>query len=173
VTVYSFRAYYACFNMKPALFQIFHRILRVGLGSVFVFSGVVKLGDVSGFAENVGNFGLVYDSLVVPAAWSISLLELVFGLGLIINLRGGLTGILLLLCGFIGTLLYGIGMGLDIECGCFGPSHRVSLKTQLSIDLGLLVWCGLVHWSRKRCGSRTIRLTALFSKAHSHGEPSK
>jgi len=159
--------------VKPASFQIFHHCLRVALGSVFVFAGIVKLGDVSGFAVSVGNFGLVYDGLVVPTAWSISLLELVFGVGLVINLRGGLTGVLLLLGVFIGILLYGMWIGLDIECGCFGPGHRVSLKTQLRIDLGLLGWCGLVHWSRKRCGIRTIRLTKLFGKAHSRGERSQ
>ena len=27
---------------------------------MFVYASVVKLGDVSGFAENVGDFGLVY-----------------------------------------------------------------------------------------------------------------
>lgn len=140
---------------------------------MFVFSGIAKLGDVSEFAKNVGDFGLVYDAWVVPTAWSISLLELAFGVGLVMNLRGSLAGVLILLGVFIGTLLYGMGAGLDIECGCFGPGHRVSLKTQLSIDLGLLVWCGFVHWSRKRCGLRTICLTALFSKAHSHGEPCK
>ena len=49
-------------------------------------------------------------------------------------------GVVLLLGVFIGTLLYGIGMGLDIECGCLGPGYHVSLMTQLTIDLGMLVW---------------------------------
>lgn len=117
---------------------------------MFVFSGIAKLRDVSGFAEHVGDFGLVYDGLVVPTAWSVSVLELVLGVSLAANLRGGLTGVLLLLGLFIGILLYGIGMGLDIECGCFGPGHQVSLKIQLCIDLGLLCWGGLIPCLRNR-----------------------
>lgn len=160
-------------NMKPLLLRTIHRLLRVALGSVFVFTGIAKLSDISSFAASVGDFGLVYDDLVVPAAWSISLLEVLFGIGLAINIRGGSIGLLLLLGVFIGTLLYGIGMGLDIDCGCFGPAYHVSLKTQVAIDLGLVVWCGVVHWSRKRCGLKPTRLTALFRKVHSEGDPSK
>ena len=58
----------------------------------------------------------------------------------------------MLLLTFIGVLTYGIGLGLDIDCGCLGPGYHVSLRTQLLIDAGLVLCCGLVYWTRRERG---------------------
>ena len=145
--------------------RTFHHLARIGLALVFVAAGAVKLADISRFADGIGDFGVVYDPLVMLTAWTIALAEVLTGLALATNLRGGLSGAVALLVVFVGVLSYGIWLGLDIDCGCFGPDYRVSLKTQLLIDLGLLLWCGIVHWSQKQCGVRTIDLFTLRPKA--------
>ncbi len=129
-----------------------YHIARCMLALLFVYAGGVKLLDMPRFANHVGDFGLVFDPLVTPIAVAICLIELGLGVALLANLPGSLLGIAGLLIGFIGVLLYGIAIGLDIECGCLGTSYRISLRSQLLIDLGLLCWCYLVHWS-KSCHS--------------------
>ncbi|REK24779.1 MAG: DoxX family membrane protein [Planctomycetota bacterium] len=127
-----------------------HHLARLSLALVFLSAGISKLGDIPQFAGRIGDFGIVYDSLVVPAAWVLSILELLLGVGLALRVRGSLAAALVLLGIFIGVLAYGIYLGLDIECGCFGPGFHVNIRTQLIIDLGLVGWCGLVYWSQRQ-----------------------
>lgn len=141
---------------------LIHHFARLGLAVVFVLAGMAKLSDIPEFATQVGAFGLVYDEWVLPAAWIIALGELVAGLALAINLRGSPYFLIMLLGLFVAVLAYGISLGLDISCGCFGPGYHVSLRTQLFIDMGLLVWSGFVLWSGKRCRTRTLGARAAL-----------
>ena len=132
---------------------------------VFIGSSVIKLTDMAGFARQLGDFGIVADALVPATAWLLCLLELFIGLGLSANIRGSLAVVAGMLILFCSVLVYGMILGLDIDCGCFGTGYHVSLKAQFTIDLGLLLFCALVHWSRKKCGIRTVGLVALLVKA--------
>lgn len=127
-----------------------HHLLRSLLGLVFVATGSVKLWDVTQFASNLGDFGIVLDELVPATAWFISLAEVLVGIGLMANLRGSLAAALMLMTLFIGVVAYGLVLGLDVDCGCFGPAFPVELKTQLLIDFGLVGWSGLVFVSGRR-----------------------
>lgn len=145
----------SAFVMKPLFVPILHHVTRLGLAVVFVFAGFVKLGDISEFAVQVGKFGLVYDTMVLPVAWAVALAEVLAGSALAFNVRGSLSFVTILLVVFVAALVYGIALGLDIDCGCFGPAYHVDLKTQLFLDLGLLVWCGIVFRTAKRYRART------------------
>ena len=148
---------------------LLHHCLRLVLGLLFIGSSLIKLTDLPGFARQLGDFGIVADALVPASAWLVCLLELFAGFGLLTNVRGSLAvvaSILILFCSVLVRYINnGMILGLDIDCGCFGPGYRVSLKTQFTIDLGLLLFCALVHWSRKKCGVKTIGLFALLAKA--------
>lgn len=122
---------------------------RSVIALVFVVAAVAKSVDLNQFAQRIGDFGLVFDSLVTPTAWAIVLAELLIGIGLVLQLRHSLTAAVTLLLLFVGTLTYGIGLGLDIDCGCFGPAVHVSLGTQLLTDLGLLLLCAMIYWSER------------------------
>ncbi len=54
-----------------------------------------------------------------------------------------------MLMSFMAVLAYGIAIGLDIQCGCFGIGHRTSLGQQLLTDFALLSWSLLIFWSCK------------------------
>lgn len=136
--------------------QLLHHVTRIGVALVFVGAGVLKLSNMPEFASRLGDFGIVHDALVVPVAWAIVLAELLLGVALALNLRGSLAGVLLLLGLFVGVLLYGIMLGLDVECGCFGPGYGVSLQAQLAVDAGLVVLCGIVYWSRRKGRIQTV-----------------
>jgi uncharacterized membrane protein YphA (DoxX/SURF4 family) len=138
-----------------------HHCLRILLGLVFVRTGLIKLIDIPEFAHRLGDFGIVADSLVLAAAWLVSLTELVAGLGLAANVRGSLALVLCLLILFSGVVAYGIALGLDIDCGCLGLAVSLGLKPQLLIDVALLGWCGLVYWTGKRYKAKFDRPPAI------------
>ena len=121
------------------------RLLHWPLALLFFYSGSVKLLDLKAFAQSVGDFGIVWDWLVHPVAWLVCVGELVLGICLLWRLpRAALAaGILLLV--FVGVLSYGIALGLDIKCGCFGGQKQFSLQSQRSIDLMLVFWCAAAH----------------------------
>ncbi len=118
-----------------------YRMIRIGLGVLFVWAGLVKLTDPEGFAELISAYGLVPESLLVPVAIGLPALELVAGLGLIFDVRGSLGVISGLLAMFAFVLWFGILKDLDIGCGCFSPAEREqhgSLRFAMYRDLVML-----------------------------------
>ena len=115
-------------------------VLRVPLGLVFLYSAAVKLWQWPRFAQHVGEFGIVLDSVVKPTAAVVCFLELVIGVGILFHAKWALPATIALLIAFIAVLSYGIVIGLDIECGCFGTGHSFSLNNQLLIDVVIVVW---------------------------------
>lgn len=99
----------------------FYHLLRLLLAGIFLWSGFTKALQPMVFAGTVDAYGLLPESLVAPVAISLIALEIVAGLALLLERRGGLTLTSLLLLLFVAVLLYGIFLGLDIDCGCFGP----------------------------------------------------
>lgn len=114
-----------------------------------VLAGVPKLLAPDDFAEVVGAYGLVPDMLVFPAAVVLPLAELLAAFLLIRGKRSGLWLAAALMLLFITVLSYGIWLGLDIDCGCFGPEdieHKAfsGLRTALARDMLLclpLLYC--------------------------------
>jgi len=131
-----------------------YRILRVGLGGLFVVSGVLKLASIGAFEEAMGAYGLVPEWGLPAAAVGLSVFELVVGLGLVADVRGALACVTGLLVLFIGVLLYGMYLGLDVDCGCLGPADPESymdagLGAVALRDVGLLINCAYLYWWRR------------------------
>jgi uncharacterized membrane protein YphA (DoxX/SURF4 family) len=91
------------------------------LGIIFLYSGVSKLIDPQSFAAIIDAFGLVPEMLIDPLAIGLPVLEILLAFGLILDIRGSLTLTTILMALFMAILGYAIHMGLDIDCGCFGP----------------------------------------------------
>ena len=103
------------------IFPVMECAVRWVLAGIFVYSGSVKLGAPSRFAEIIAGFGLLPDVLIYPVALLLPVIELVAGIGLVFARRGSLLTVGVMLVMFIAVLFYGIHLGLDIDCGCFGP----------------------------------------------------
>jgi len=121
-----------------------YRVLRLGLGLVFLYSGLSKSLDLTYFSGIINAFGILPESLSFPAAICIVGLELLLGTGIILDKKGSLSGILIMLLGFMGVAGYAIYMGYDIDCGCFGPGDPAGeafsqLRTVLYRDMVLVV----------------------------------
>ena len=130
------------------------RIVAAVLGGVFVWAGLSKITDVAMFTVTVGEFGLVWEPLLPVTAWLVIGVELLAGGGLWFGRRWAIAVAAGLVVVFLCVLGYGIILGLDIECGCFGAGDGrdgLTLAEAGMVDLGLLLTClGLVWVSRKR-----------------------
>jgi uncharacterized membrane protein YphA (DoxX/SURF4 family) len=123
------------------------------LGGVFLYAAFPKIFDLKGFAAIIDAYGIVPERALVPVALILSLLEVVGGIGVLCRHKGYLStniifGLLLL---FIATLSYGLWLGLDIDCGCFGkdgPEYQYfhDLRFALYRDLFLLLPVLYLYW---------------------------
>ncbi len=141
--------------------------LRWGLGIVFVVAGGAKLLEPKVFAVLIEAYGLVPEVLILPVAIGLPVLEVVAGIGLICDIRGSLLVIAGLLVLFLFILGYGIEMGLDVDCGCFGPEDPEAkafhgLQSALYRDLVMLVGVAFIYaWRRLRSiQPKTISMVA-------------
>ncbi len=132
------------------------------LAALFIYSGLIKLIDPQRFAVIVSGFGLLPDALVFPVALFLPIMEVLTGVGLALGLRGSLTVLTGLLVLFMAVLVYGIHLGLDIDCGCFGPEDPEQaykgLKSSLERDMVMMASVFFVYWSRGRVRLQAGRL---------------
>jgi uncharacterized membrane protein YphA (DoxX/SURF4 family) len=133
-----------------------YRFLHWSLGLVFIYSGATKLIAPQPFAVLIGAYGLVPDLLLLPVALVLPLLEVVAGLGLLVGIRGSLEIIAGLLLLFMAVVGYGLWMGLDVDCGCFGPGDPEAeafhgLRPALYRDMAMLAAVAFLYGCRRFC----------------------
>ncbi len=88
---------------------------------IFLYAGITKLLDIKNFTVTIEAFGIIPDHLSIYFALMIPILEITGAVGLFLNRTESLfiiTGLIIL---FLIVLGYGIYLGLDVDCGCFGP----------------------------------------------------
>jgi hypothetical protein len=138
------------------LFAWMYPILRWSLGIIFIYSGATKLLAPLPFAVLIEAYGIVPEGLLMPVAVFLPALEVIAGAGLLGDVHGSLSVIASLLLLFIAILGYGIRMGLDVDCGCFGPEDPESeafhsLRPALYRDLIMLTSVAFLYgWRRYR-----------------------
>jgi uncharacterized membrane protein YphA (DoxX/SURF4 family) len=103
-------------------------IIRLLFGTVFIYAGAAKIVNPKAFANIISQYNLVPEILLAPVAIILPLIEILAGIGLILNVRGSLTTILSLLIMFVVILWYGIIKDLDIDCGCFSAEEMKGIN---------------------------------------------
>lgn len=131
------------------------RLSRWGLAAIFLYAGIPKLISWYDFALIVNSYSILPENLAIPAAVLIAALEVAAAVALLRGRREGLWGIAALLLLFIAVLSYAIRLGLDIDCGCFGPEdpeHRAfaGIRTALLRDILLCIPVLYLFWYRHR-----------------------
>ncbi len=121
-------------------------LVRVALGGVFLYAGVIKAYDVRGFADDIANYQLLPAALVPLAAAALPWVEIGAALALI---AGRWTRAASLLVGammavFTVALLQAFARGIDLTCGCFGGDAPADWTT-LVRDLALLGAAAFVY----------------------------
>ena len=127
------------------------------MGGLFVYAGATKIVDPDAFAMAIDGYGLVSWRMANFIARVLPVIEIVSGFGLIFDVRGALGMIVAQLLGFVCVLTYGIYMGLDVDCGCFGPSdpgagEAGGLWGTLIRDMFMFAACLLIYWQRRLVG---------------------
>ena len=134
----------------------FYHLPRIILGGLFIYSGIIKLTDVHGFAVLISQYDLVPELLLAPVAIGLPMLELLAGIGLLFEIPGALSAIFGMLLMFCFVLWYGILKNLDIDCGCFSTEElkgQDSLRQALYRDLVMIAVCGHLFLYRLRAKS--------------------
>jgi uncharacterized membrane protein YphA (DoxX/SURF4 family) len=143
---------------------------RLALAGIFLFAAYAKLKpqaampwsgasirtSLSMFAMQVDSYQLLPPQFVSPAAHFLPLFELFLGLWLLsgVWLRYSSLVTTLLLGAFFAMMVRTYRMGLEINCGCFGPGERLGPKTLVRdgslLALALAVTIGAFLLRRKR-----------------------
>ncbi|TYO98984.1 methylamine utilization protein MauE [Geothermobacter ehrlichii] len=126
---------------------------RLVLGAVFLYAGVSKGLDVTGFAGDIAAYRILpYLGNYLLAA-TLPYIEIIAGALLLANRRvrpaALLCGLLTLV--FIAALLSAWVRGLDISCGCFEPGAQTGIGEALLRDLALLVLAHFTFHLSNRC----------------------
>ncbi len=142
---------------------------RLGLALVFFWSGAAKLFSPVQFASTISDFGLLPDQITIVAALVISALEVLLAIGLLTNIRGAVAMAAGAIVFFIIIIGYGMFIGLDIDCGCFGPGNPESsphgeLHSALLRDLALLALSLFIMANRAVENGKLKPVINFFSK---------
>lgn len=130
-------------------------LLRLIVGGVFIYAGVLKAIDPAQFAKDVDNYRLL--PLAASAAVGLYLpwLEILAGAALAATRwhRGASLLIGGMLVAFLVALSTAWARGLDISCGCFGQaSNKSNYPLALLLDVVLLAALSITAWRSERLG---------------------
>lgn len=144
--------------------SLIYLMVRILLGTVFLGSGISKLMAPQNFSVIIQSYGLIPDFWILPTAIILSILEVGAGLGLVLDIHGSLAIITALLGVFIVILGYGIWMGFDVDCGCFGPGDPEAnafhgLKPALVRDIIMVMGVFYLYFWRFRQNVTPRRLS--------------
>lgn len=128
-------------------------VARLVLGGVWLYAGLLKVGDPASSVTAVRGYQLLPLGLTQPVGNALPMLEVVLGacllLGLLTRYAGGLSALLQL--AFIIGIISVWSRGIAIDCGCFGtggpdPDAFSKYPWEIARDVGLLALSLFLVW---------------------------
>lgn len=113
---------------------------RIGVGLVLLYAGYAKLQQPwISFAATIEAYKILPPDAVIFTARTLPWFEVVLGALLVlgVGLRWVAAVASALLLMFFAILVRSYALGMDVDCGCFGPGEKLSWKTL--VRDGLLV----------------------------------
>ena len=113
---------------------------RIGVGLVLLYAGYAKLQQPwISFAATIEAYKILPPDAVIFTARTLPWFEVVLGALLVlgVGLRWVAAVASALLLMFFAILMRSYALGMDVDCGCFGPGEKLSWKTL--VRDGLLV----------------------------------
>jgi uncharacterized membrane protein YphA (DoxX/SURF4 family) len=159
---------------KLDMINWFYKLARWILGAVFIYTGSIKLLALKPFAVLIEAYGIVPEGLIMSVAIVLPALEVAAGIGLVFDIEKSLEMIAGLLILFLVLMIYGIWMGLDIDCGCFGPEDPETeafhgLRLSFYRDLAMLMGVVFIYGWRRYLAIKPIKITRLTNKLWKKG----
>ncbi|HWR32533.1 MAG TPA: BT_3928 family protein [Chitinophagaceae bacterium] len=131
-------------------------IIRVIVGLLFIFSGLVKANDPLGLSYKMQEFfeiwGITkFNSWTLLMSVLMNMFEIIAGFALLLGWRIKLFSWLLLLLIVFFTFLTGYTYitGKPANCGCFGDCLPISSRTSFLKDVALVILIGFLFWKQK------------------------
>lgn len=149
-------------------------IARVVVGSLFIFSGAIKLNDPIGmsiklheyfevFSADISSFFGIFTPLSLVLAVILSAMEVVLGVALLVNWKMKITSwaLLGLMLFFTFLTFYSAYFNKVTDCGCFGDAITLTPWQSFTKDLILMVLIIPIFILRKESETR-------MKKAHAN-----
>ena len=132
-------------------------LIRIVVGVLFIFSGLVKANDPMGLSYKMDEFFEVWDMFwMMPYSLALSILmiafEIIAGVALLLGYAYRIFSFLLLLLILFFTFLtaYVLYSGKIKECGCFGDCIKISNEETFYKDVALTILGFILFIFRKR-----------------------
>jgi uncharacterized membrane protein YphA (DoxX/SURF4 family) len=162
---------------------------RLALAGIFLFAAYAKMKpqaamgwsgasiktSLSMFAMQVDSYQLLPPQLVSPAAHFLPPFELFLGLWLLSGVLFRYSALMttVLLGAFFAMMVRTYKMGLEINCGCFGPGERLGVGTLLrdgsllALAIAVTVGAFVISRRRNRVGSsEPVSASAISTAQH-------
>src|SRR6201991_4196526 len=137
---------------------------RIGVGLLFIFSGLIKANDPLGFSYKLQEYFEVFhitflNGLALSMAVLLCALEMILGFALLIGARAKQVawGLLLIIIFFAFLTFYSAFFKVVQTCGCFGDAIPLTPWQSFSKDLVLLLLIIVLFINRRK-------IQPLFSK---------
>lgn len=116
---------------------------RLAVAGLFIYAAVLKIGDPTAFAKDIRGYELFPEVATNTLAYLLPWLELSTALLLVVGYwrREARLLILAMLVAFTALKVVALGMGHDLNCGCFGETFlsRISVGWWgVWLNIGLL-----------------------------------
>src|SRR5882757_4606750 len=130
---------------------------RIGVGLLFIFSGLIKANDPLGFSYKLEEYFEVFhitflNGLALSFAVLLCALEMILGFALLIGVRAKQVawGLLLLIIFFAFLTFYSAFFKVVQTCGCFGDAIPLTPWQSFSKDLVLLLLIIVLFKNREK-----------------------
>jgi uncharacterized membrane protein YphA (DoxX/SURF4 family) len=131
-------------------------IIRIIVGLLFIFSGLVKANDPLGLSYKMQEFFEVwnihgFNDWTLLMSILMNAFEIIAGFALLLGWRIKLFSWLLLILILFFTFLTGYTFitGMPKNCGCFGDCLPISSQTSFLKDVVLTIMIGFLFWQQK------------------------
>lgn len=135
---------------------------RIFVGGLFIFSGLIKLNDPIGtqikmeeyfevFAADIGSFFHAFVPWALEIGMIMIVLEVVLGIGILLNYQMKITTWVLLALMVFFTILtfYSAYFNKVTDCGCFGDAIKLTPWESFTKDIVLMIFVLHLFWYRK------------------------
>ncbi len=127
------------------------RLARWSIALIFLAAAIPKLFHVRKFAAVIEAYAILPEALLLPTAIVLPVVEILLAVGLFANTWKSKVGSVVLLLLFLAFLAHALWLGLDIDCGCFGPEDPEytafhGLRWALMRDILMFLPLGYSFW---------------------------
>jgi putative oxidoreductase len=128
---------------KQSFWLFLRSILRLVIGSAFIYSGLLKMSSPLLFTDSISSYRMLPSNFVTFVALGLPPLEIVSGLLVVtgLQIRLGLMTICSSLLIFSLAIFSTIIRGLKVDCGCFGADSWLDSNSWVALTRDVLLLC--------------------------------